>query len=385
MTCVFGWWIWDAEALALVNRVTGERVAYRGNVQDPDLVSYGRCWLRFDYMHSELSFPLLVEKCPAEEKLEKGAPVWRVDYRRSGDLWRRERGGKAIHPAFGTWRRVDDCVTDALACWPESEVVGRDCASYVRFDGGWLNGAWSDTVSRRETRLVFPAKTQPDGDDYNSWLVPLEAPPPSPFQFHDFVPRRNGSEDWSIDNPVLLKGLEFEGPELRYGPRLAANASLMSLEGRTAYLLSEDRRRVLYPYFGETKKRGESGHWKPHFSLIYVDSELIVIGIGRPLHPRRPAADWTLLLRNGGIHVRSSGVDPAFFIKSRPPFPSFPSRPLWLKARWAIVDGWSRWKGSRARNSEWLPELELVGASGVQIALGYRGGQWTATSLTVSY
>src|SRR3546814_9941189 len=109
-----------------------------------------------------------------------------------------------MHPAFGTWRRVDDCVTDALACWPESEAVGTDRASYVRFDGGWLNGTWNDTLSRKETRLVVPAKTQPDGDDCNSWLVPLEAPPPSPFQFHDFLPLRNGSEDWGIDKPLLL-------------------------------------------------------------------------------------------------------------------------------------------------------------------------------------
>src|SRR3546814_20422869 len=82
----------------------------------------------------------------------------------------------------------------------------------------------------------------------------------------------------------------------------------MSLEGRTAYLLSEDRRRVLYPYFGETKKRGESGHWKPHFFLIYVDRETIVTVLGRPLHPRRPAADWTLLLRNGGIRSEERRV-----------------------------------------------------------------------------
>ncbi|WP_422365616.1 hypothetical protein [Pelagibius sp.] len=385
LTTVFGWWDWDAETPALVNRVTGERVAFRGKFGDPDLVPSDETWLRFDYEHPELSFPLLVEERQAEERLEKGLPAWRLDYQRSSHLWRREFEGETRRPIYGAWRRVDDCVTDALSCWPESEYDRNGRASYVCFDGGWLNGDWDEAVSRRETRLATPAKEQPNGDDYNPWLFPMDAVPPSRFDFYDLVLRRNGPENWSIDNPVLLDGLRFEDPELRYGPSLPANTPLKGLDGRTAYLLSEDSTRVLYPYFGDTKRRSDSGHWKPHFSLIYVDNELLLTGLAKPIAPSRRPVDWTFRFYNEGFYFRSDSVDAAFHINSRHPLPSIPSRALWLRSRWAILDGFSCWEGSKARSPDWLPELELVAASGIQVALGYRGGQWAAPLMTARF
>src|SRR3546814_6046586 len=55
----------------------------------------------------------------AEGSQEKGKTLWRIDYGRSSDLWRRGSGGKSLHTSFGAWKRIDDCVTDAFAFWPE--------------------------------------------------------------------------------------------------------------------------------------------------------------------------------------------------------------------------------------------------------------------------
>ena len=139
MTHVFGWWNLDPDGPSLVNTVTGERVRHRGAAH-PDDATEGEGWARFDYEHTDLRYPLLVRQT-VEVRSAYSRTIWAVDHARSAALWRRETDAGATHPPYGVWRRVDDCVADALACWPDASVGGW-LHPHLEVVGGWLNGAW---------------------------------------------------------------------------------------------------------------------------------------------------------------------------------------------------------------------------------------------------
>jgi hypothetical protein len=130
MKQVFGWWHLDSEALALINAVSGERIRFRDRrlIEQPEEVQGS---IRLDYEYSDLRYPLVVESLP--RTVEYGLPGtsgpvssrnWRLDHVRSAETWRREQNQDAAHPPYGVWRRVDDCATDGLACWPEIRPLG---------------------------------------------------------------------------------------------------------------------------------------------------------------------------------------------------------------------------------------------------------------------
>ena len=233
-------------------------------------------------------------------------------------------------------------------------------------------------MHRTETCLVRPTELQLDDEDYNSWLLPLDALPPSPFEFHDVVPRRIGRENWRIGNPVLLDGLEFDDAERGFGPKLPPNVNLTGLEGRTVYLLSRDNQRLLYPYYGDTELKSGSGHWQSWFKMLYVDELAVMSSSARPTKRSSQGAMWQFSLFGKGLGLRSTNADAAFFVRSREVFAPIPSRTLWLKVRWGVADGWSSWDGSHARNPDWLKDLSLVRADGLTLSEGYRGGRWVA-------
>lgn len=234
-------------------------------------------------------------------------------------------------------------------------------------------------MRRTETCLALPKELQPDDEDYNPWLLPLDALPPSPFEFHDYVPRRSDSENWSIGNPVLLDGLEFDDAERGFGPKLPLNVALSGLDSLTVYLLSKDNKRLLYPYYGDTELKSGSGHWQSWFKTLYVDDLAAMSSSARPTKRSSQGAMWHFSSFGKGLGLRSTEVDSAFFVRSRKVFAPIPSRPLWLRVRWGVADGWSSWGGSRARNADWLQDLDLVRADGVTLSEGYRGGRWVAS------
>jgi hypothetical protein len=391
LTTVFGWWDWDAETPALVNRVTGERVAFRGKFEDSSLVAANETWLRFDYLHPDLNFPLLVREYESDKRGDKGKIVWRVDYRRSNELRHRQTASASAQPSFGVWRRVDDCVTDAFAVWPVENTARGTFARAFEMTGGWLNGSWCETFSRLERRISSRDRSPPQYR-YDSWLMSLDAAPPSPFVFHDHIPRRNGSENWEVENPVLLNGLSFDVLALRLRPSLPAGKPLTGLEGLTAYLLSADKTRLLYPYYGDTEKDQGRGHWSPCISLIYADEVSLAAAALRSTNGDRRAfkADWHASLLGENFGLREASAGSPYHLRPHPDAPPqtgmvVPSRPLCLRARWAIMDGWSHWKGSRAHSSAWLQGLELFGTESMMLSAGYLGGKWeTAARVTVS-
>lgn len=379
MQRVFGWWDWDAETPALVNRITGERLAFRGRCQDGDLVPSEGTWLRFDYLHPDLDFPLLVEESKAEEQErsdDNGKTLWRIDYLRSSALWRREAAGNEAYPSYGVWRRVDDCIADAFACWPATEAHQGAFTRAFLVSGGWLNGVWNETLRRGQRRCSVIREITPPERDYSSWLIPLDTPPPSPFVFHDHVPRRNGTENWEVENPVLPEGITFDNPQFRRSPHWPVEVPLSAISGRTAHLLSADGCRLLYPFYGDTEADRGRGHWSPSFRLLYVDPVSSVTCCAKPGKRSAEGAEWSLSL-NDDFVFRGDGIEPDFYCAANGERPNpRPSRPLWLQTQWAVVDAWSAWQGSKAENPAWFPWMKLLSPKAFRLVFGYQGGVW---------
>jgi hypothetical protein len=369
MTLVYGWWDWNAEASSLNNRVTGERVVYRGPVEVEAPSSSG-FWLRFDYIHPELTFPLLVEEIAPSGK--SNGTLWRLDYCHSSELWREESNGDAACPPYGVWRRIDDCVSDALASWPETK--GAKLFDMVDLDGGWLNGAWNEHFTRSKQRCRIRDRAQTPDEEFSTWLIPLDTPPPSPFVFHDYVPRRDGSENWDIENPVLLEGLEFDNPRDRYRPHLPPDKPLTGLDGRTAYMLSRDARRLLYPFHGDTAQTDRLRHSSAQLSLLYVDDRIVWSVAAFSKGRTQSDAYWNLVLGNN-CSVRTGSSDPEFFVARPERAPSQPSRAMSLQTEWGVVDGWCNWPGTKIRHSAWLSHLNLLTTKALVLASRYQGGR----------
>jgi len=394
MTTVFGWWDWDAETPALVNRVTGERVVFRGKAQEADLLPATETWLRFDYQHQDLTFPVLVEhlahknnpaRCPTILARASEEMSWRVDYAQSVALSRRLSGGAELFPRYGVWRRVDDCISDALACWPAVDDISTGLSETLFFTGGWLNGAWRDGMSRNERRLFDP-KEQDILEDHSGWLFPLDATSPSAFEFHGWVPAVSRRGPPQLENPVLLNGLEFTDPECRFSPQLSEDCDLSQLGGKTAYLLSQDKHRLLYPCFGWTEQPSwATGHWRPCFSVVYVDDDVVASSTGRATRRTDKGNYWSIGPSSNMIGLRREGGDPSLFLKERPVpgkpahwnRPPMPSRKLWRHLQWSFADGWCYWPGSKAHCDQWLPPLALVSCCGIFTGQGgFLGGRW---------
>ena len=94
----------------------------------------GPARFRVSYEDAEVCYPVLVT---ARYDLYGGPGFdhgdsdrlslsWSIDHSASAVEWRRSCGTRIEIPPYGLWRRVDDALFDALACWPPSEAAGPE-------------------------------------------------------------------------------------------------------------------------------------------------------------------------------------------------------------------------------------------------------------------
>jgi hypothetical protein len=152
----------------------------------------GKTWIRYDYLHDGVLYPLLAEQRQVKYALNlpygevepvRQRRVLHIDHIASASLWRTELGQAAKMPAWGLWRRIDDAVIDALCCWPETETFGPS-PDEVCLSGGWINGEWRSALYRRHLNALrlhaLRKRWQSEVvDDANYWLPPLDASPPA--------------------------------------------------------------------------------------------------------------------------------------------------------------------------------------------------------------
>ena len=180
MTQTIGWWDYDeTDRPTLINRDSGERVRMGDGVRVPGKRP-GQRWVRFDYLHGDLEFPLLICWMPQEGRIV-------VDYEASTALWRESSPGTPLHPPYGTWVRVDDCIIDALWSWPgvlpllHTERWDWRVKGWIGRIAGWCNGAWQSKFRRVD--VSFGPRRDGPRQYRLERLTPLDQPAPSPWSF----------------------------------------------------------------------------------------------------------------------------------------------------------------------------------------------------------
>jgi hypothetical protein len=256
-----GWWQFDDERTTLTSTLTGQSVRYIAAAVPEGCRTFtnsgNRRWLRFEYQDRYTHYPLLIEwrNVPL-----CGRPlVWRVDHERSAQLWRYMTNADVPHPAYGLWRRVDDCVIDAFACWPSNSSVGH-YPTCVALNAGWTNGAWTTRFYRAAwaNRGHLPVAL-----DQDSPLIPsLDAPAPAPW-LH-IVP--------GGDNDGDRQGLQPSAPESALVTR-----NLERLVHTLPHLMSADHVRFL---IGLPRREGFDSQVHTHPAthkarLLFADDEII--------------------------------------------------------------------------------------------------------------
>lgn len=384
MTQVFGWWELDmVGGSALVCRASGQRFRYVGEEPSPESPTT-EPWLRFDYEDDELHYPVIMQVKPGRYMPwpyggSVEGPVLCVDHTRSAAVWRRETGSAETNPPFGAWRRVDDCLTDGLACiaaLPGSDIAYRA----VKVRGGWLNGAWSEELVRdfsqvSDDSLKRMRETPPTAD--RPFIMRLDTPPPSPWRFHG-MPNEDSRYTAKVESNVKFPD---RTPTHQFGLKdifgkpinisvVPADRPLAGIEGRTAYMRSEDGARILFPCSG-TDKDDDRG--PDRFSFVYADEDFFAYPNGKS-ESQAAKANWEFWLGALTGGRRDPNVENDLWVRRHERFGNVPSYALWRRLSWAIMDAWLLWEGSSARCDRWSERLALVGASSVTVAPLYLGG-----------
>lgn len=254
MTRPIGWWHFDEQHLTMLKPKSGQSIQCLGPFADDaglDVkTSVNRKWQRFEYRDREVVYPLLVEFRTVPSPKFGRPLVWRVDYVRSAVLHRKESGSGEQVPSHGLWRRIDDCLTDGLLCWPR-EKNSKDLANRsIAFNGGWLNGAWTPNLFRS-----FLGTTGVSGREAirsPAPLIPIDQPPPAPWQ------RCEG-----VAIATAMPALARVPAPLR--------AEVLAAAEYSPYLASADRSRILIPL-----PKLEQALFRPEDSqrFFYADAEI---------------------------------------------------------------------------------------------------------------
>ena len=384
MIDIFGWWAFDPDNEALVNTLSGERVRFVAKLSAKEAPTEGE-WLRFEYEHEGLSYPLLVEtgsivydtfeRYTRQQTLVNDNLAWQVDHIRSAQLWCEEQGSDTPYPSYGLWRRVDDCVCDALTFWPQREKTGLS-PTRILVAGGWVNGSWSDLWERT---FPYGTKAYKPSPLKCAWLFPLDEPAPSPWVFHDY--KETGAE-------VDISMMAFEGLK-RYPAQdvtlknksdrfyyIPAEQRLTGFENKTVYLQTKDKSSAIS--LNSIDCIGHSAHGgPPKFTFLYGDSQLTTNFSARNLQVEA-YGDWevTNISSYVGLKPRlvEGNITPAAeaIVKST----ARPSLEIWQKTATSIRDALLQFEGSHYRFSDWHDVLILSTSDNVFSADSYRGGVW---------
>ena len=381
MTSVFGWWDLDPHASALVNRLSGERVQFRGPVAPAEAPGAGRWW-RFAYRHERIQYPVLVELTQPNEYARRHRRYhWRIDHRRSAEAWRREANRDCLYPPFGLWRRIDDCVTDALICWPAIKTTGKRLG--LSAIGGWLNSTWHDGFERvfedlgpsdrkrAEARQLGPAAP---------FMMPIDQAAPARWQFHEETPTGDRPVEDAFPGSVFLSGVTSV-PEERVGSKHALvvpeGVPLAGYEQARAYMMSEDGERVLFPAAG-VDKATSAALTRDAFRFTYADPDLVFSFSARNRSAVKSAfgveheftdtrANWKLDLIFRTSPLRRPQATPELSLRQAGRN-YFPSPALWRRVSWAVTDAWLFWPGTEVRSADWPAFMVLAGVGALTLS-----------------
>jgi hypothetical protein len=397
-----GYWRFDPSTQSLCNSVSGQRVTFQGAVPHDrsatSIPGVRKAW-RFQYDDDDHRYPIVV--LPALTS-GRGALqcVWFIDHDQSLLLWRQLPTGGSV-PAFGLWQRVNECVVDALLCWPEVESTGPKPIRVVSM-AGWFNGAWSSQIRRR---------SQPGYDHgFAKHITPVPAfltevtAQSYPWTFLDSSRAARGAR---------LANVEEIGPAQLYLP---PDEKLTGFEADVPHLIRSDGQAVMFPAgLKSTLHRGED--YLPGAFFCYADSDVFfLINGGEFVGWKGLPSDWTFNSANpfqiGLRHLewfdasRPGGIPADLFTTSQSrfgPVYATPSPSVWQRVATALIDGWLVWTGSSNRLLDDPSQLEKLrgrttGVPGpeksgidlgrkaqVRIEGGYLGGRFNTMHSTTAW
>ena len=383
----FGWWDPVPKEDTLVNRVSMQRVRRVGPIELEDQPE-SEGWLRFEYRDDDIAYPILAHlgegeyRHPFDRPYERRGRILTVDHNRSAALWRQEAGAAADHPPYGLWRRVDDCLTDALPCWPRMKSRDRALAQ-VRIVGGWLNGAWHEGFERNLPALTPVVRKRIAEAEFvlkaeRPFIMPLDAEPLPRWRFHPFppLPVPTGTPMPQIENRVTLSPkVPVKSLDNQYRYRVVpAGSTLTGMEERTPYMRATDGSRVLFAQDGTdaTEERGGT-----HFRIRYADSDLYctITAVNRELASK---CGWVFNFGNLFGGCRSEDPEASLWVHTLPTLNRAPSYLLWQRLLTECTDAWLFWEGTRARCDKWEHRLALAGTAYLILRPNYLAGLWSA-------
>jgi hypothetical protein len=402
-----GWWTFDAETQTLINRVSDQRIRFESAVDDAGSLLHppasGPARLRFSYQDADIRYPVLVTARyetyggPGfdhgdSDRLSLG---WSIDHVASAMEWCRSYGADADIPPYGLWRRVDDALFDALACWPSNEAAGPE-PDRIDSWGGWLNGAWSPRLrrvgaGRAEKNTAVESGLRP-------FLELLGSPP---LSWH-FVDAEKANACASLAGiRTLRSGMHF----------LPKDAALTGFETAVPHLRRSDGKAVMLPYRiqGSLDK---DGCYVPRVQFFYADDDVFFRLDGEAWVPRKDSPGrWEFELddlTDLGVRQDPEATDlPAGLVCSRTVYdwrgPYLQPLPrLAQRLTVALIDGWLGWSGSRLRLLDdpktlaWLASqgapypvpplaksgIDLDARGLVAVNYGYHGGRFVGRTMT---
>ena len=276
-----GWCRFDAETQTVINRLSGQRIRFECAASDPPFTR-----LRFTYSDHQVRYPVLVTARydpfgPGGFDTPDGrrhALMWSIDHVASAGEWGHSSDTATGDAPYGLWRRVNDCLFDALSCWPKTEATGLAPGTIDAW-GGWWNGEWS---SRLRVRCgAHGSAPNPLEDGIVPYLVPLDAKPLS-WRFVD-APRATPG--------VTLTGVREIASGRRFLPR---GAPLAGFETAIPHLLRSDGRAVMFPYRVHSHF-DRDGDYQADARYFYADEDVFfVIGGHSFSHWRGTRGLWVL-------------------------------------------------------------------------------------------
>ncbi len=264
MAGYFGWWDYESSPPALVNRYTGQRVTSHQFAGAPQLPKYA---LGFLYSDGDLEFPLVVRTSLQGHGPDHGKPflqsTWELDYDLSVDAWHAIAKPTDLFPPYDIWVRMDECVMDALGCWPEHDR--RISTHILKSRSGWLGGQWLSKLQREHPALARAEQNRheivaayPDGH-----VLPIGSDTIDSLNWH-FVDAEITSARATLDGLDSTRGF----------PYLPATPPLSGFEG-VPHLRRDDGAAVYFPSEITTHfHRGEDLYLYARF--IYADEYAVL-------------------------------------------------------------------------------------------------------------
>lgn len=244
---LYGCWNFNKRKQLMTNTLTGQTVQDGGvNRKGHRRVTYRDNGLKFDLYASHTS-----------RRPDIRYTNWMFDYTVSHK--RNQGPWNSKNMDYGVWRRIDECVADALLVWPDENGIPHRSNGF-ELKGGWLNGSWTEGWVRRFRRNHQSSLNEFSNEPQRFSLIPLDLSPP---------PR------WSYYTCTTVTPLSLEMMKPERGVPIYKHPSetdLSRLGKSVPHVLRDDGQAIILPVCMDGRwGYGES--YRTYLTALYIDRD----------------------------------------------------------------------------------------------------------------